>query len=172
MRLETERLIIRDIVPDDIEAMYDMYRRPEVHTYLGPASKPPESLDDYRDWFAKLQERLVLYPDGQGGWAITLKADPDRFIGLALLKPLPDDDRIEIGWHIHPELQGQGIATEWAQAGLKYGFETLGLQTIWCILIGENSASRRVAEKIGMIHAGQTDMYHGLTLELFSLDRP
>jgi len=167
--LETDRLLIREWTFDDAEAMYDMYRRPEVHKYLGP-SQPPADFDSYVEFMKLMRERHDSFLPGQGVWAITLK-DQGEFIGLAILKTLPNSDKVEIGWHVHPDYQGQGIATEWGHAGLKYGFEVLGLDAIYCILIPENIASRRVAEKIGLRHLGQTTEFFDLTLEFFVATR-
>ena len=53
--------------------------------------------------------------------------------GSVLLKPLPNGaGEIEIGWHLHPDSWGRGLATEAAGALLRYGFE-LGLTEIWAV---------------------------------------
>jgi Acetyltransferase (GNAT) domain len=67
--------------------------------------------------------------------------------GWVLLKPLPNGDgEIEVGWHLHPDCWGQGLATEAGGAVLTYGFG-LGLAEIWAVTHLDNARSARVCEK-------------------------
>ena len=56
----------------------------------------------------------------------------------------------EIGWSIHPDVQGRGLATEAAAELLRLGFEELGLHRIQAEADSRNQPSRRVMEKLGM----------------------
>ena len=57
---------------------------------------------------------------------------------------------VEVAYTIAEEYWGQGLGSEAAQAILNYGFETLNLSRLICLIDAENIASQRVAEKLGM----------------------
>lgn len=109
--------------------------------------------------------------DGTGFWAIISK-QTQQFIGGVLLKRLYDINEnstynYEIGWHIHQECSGKGYATE---AGLKimdYAFHTLKLPALIAIIDPKNTASLKVAQKLGMTSLGVTDNYYNRGQELF-----
>jgi hypothetical protein len=81
-------------------------------------------------------------------WAVVERATGVP-AGTVLLKPLPDGaGEIEIGWHLHPDSWGRGLATEAAQPLLARGFAH-GLEEIWAVTDPENRRSARVCEKLG-----------------------
>jgi len=57
---------------------------------------------------------------------------------------------VEVGWRFDPDHWGRGLATEGARAALREGFTTLGLNEITSVPQTGNTASSRVAERIGM----------------------
>ena len=67
---------------------------------------------------------------------------------------------VEIGWRIGAEYWNRGYATEAAQAAVMFGFETLGLREIVAFTVPANMPSRRVMEKIGMMHGQADDFDH------------
>lgn len=65
---------------------------------------------------------------------------------------------------------GNGYATESARAILQYEFKVLKLFVIYALIIPENTASIRVAQRLGMTPLGRTNQYYGgIELELFQL---
>ena len=60
---------------------------------------------------------------------------------------------MEIGYALSPDYWGRGIIPEVVRELLRYGFEDLGLQEIWCSHYQENARSRRVIEKSGFTYA-------------------
>jgi len=67
---------------------------------------------------------------------------------------------VEIGWRLAIESWGKGYATEAARASLDHGFGDLGLNEIVSFTVPDNSRSRRVMERIGMIHNSADDFDH------------
>ena len=63
--------------------------------------------------------------------------------------PGPDD---ELGYALHPGYWGRGLIPEAARELLRWGFEELGLRTIWCGHYEGNLKSRRVIEKCGFVY--------------------
>lgn len=137
-RLETVRLILRPLQPDDWQAVLSYTVDPAVLRYL------PERLA-LREPAADAE--LISCPDK---FAVNLKID-GAFIGH-LLFCHHDSEQLarEIGWVISPPYQRHGYATEAAAAVLQHGFQTLGLQRIVAACDSRNLASIRVMEKLGM----------------------
>jgi RimJ/RimL family protein N-acetyltransferase len=144
--IETDRLLLREIVPADKKDMLRMYSDEEVHRYTGEPTI--ESLEEMEK---AILERVPNYKKyGYGRWATILKEDM-RFIGWAGLAYLPEFDEIDLGYRFMPQYWGKGYATEASQAVLDYGFEQLKLPKIIAIAMKENKASIRVMEKVGMV---------------------
>jgi len=91
---------------------------------------------------------------GYGWWATLLRSD-HTFIGWSGLQFLPETDETEIAYLLDPDFWGQGLATEAAKAGLRYGLDELGMETIVAIVHPENAASRRVIDKLGLSFVAQ-----------------
>lgn len=146
--LETQRLLIREFVVDDAEAFYAFNSDPEVMRYTG--EPPSASVDEVR-------ELIRTYPDyrahGYGRWAVVHKPD-DRVIGFNGLKYLDDLCETDLGYRLHIDYWGRGIATESSLAIVRYGFEVLELDRIIGLTLPENKASIRVLEKVGMHREG------------------
>ncbi|MFC7244017.1 GNAT family N-acetyltransferase [Catellatospora aurea] len=171
MRLETERLIIREWTdsPADLARNYDIYRREEVTRWLGmpaPLSGPAQSqlvIDRRREYYAA--------EPGYGVWAVESRGT-GVVAGSVLLKPLPEPadgpgrGEVEIGWHFHPDCWGHGYATEAAQAVLAYGW-TLGLAEIHAIARPDNTPSLAVMRRIGMTRVGRTHRWYDMEAELY-----
>ena len=69
---------------------------------------------------------------------------------------------VEIGWRLAVSAQGQGLATQAALAVRDLAFRELGLSEIVSFTVPHNAASRRVMEKIGMVHDPAADFDHPL----------
>jgi RimJ/RimL family protein N-acetyltransferase len=94
------------------------------------------------------------------GWRWRDGSAVGRWSGSVLLKPLPDGaGEIEIGWHLHPDSWGRGLATDAARALLARGF-ALGLAEIWAVTHLDNERSVRVCEKFGMRLLGVTHRWY------------
>jgi RimJ/RimL family protein N-acetyltransferase len=143
--LETERLILRELYPDDAEDMMRLHSHPEVQRFTGDGIIT--SSDGIRK---KIEEKMYDYKTyGYGRWATILK-DGDQFVGWSGLAYLPEFDEIDVGYRFLPEYWGKGLATEAARAILDYGFNNLHLDRIVGIAMKGNKASIRVLEKAGM----------------------
>jgi RimJ/RimL family protein N-acetyltransferase len=165
---ETERLRARLWTLDDTDAAYEIYRSPEVARYLGSVPQPAESPEAMRE---RLQRWIAVNDDlagtPYGFWA--LETHEGTLVGATLLKPLPDAEEVEVGWHLGTAHWGKGYATESARGAVAYGFETAGLDVIYAVVVAENAASIAVARRLGMTYEGSTDRYYGKSLELFSI---
>lgn len=175
----TERLVLRDWTesPDDLARIYDIYSREEVMRWLGGGAGRMTEPAQARERVDRWRERYGSYAGRWGIWAIEPR-DADRVAGSVLLKPLPGrdgvtpTDDIEVGWHLHPDSQGHGYATEAARAVLAREFAT-GTPQVYAVVMAGNEPSMAVARRLGMTHLGvRTDWYGGAELETFVLRRP
>jgi RimJ/RimL family protein N-acetyltransferase len=165
--VETERLIVRHWQLDDAEDAFAIYNDPEVTRYLA-GGVHSESIEQTRAWVARLIAKEAAMAQ-LGFWPVVERAT-GRVIGHALLQyaTINGEDRVELGYGFARASWGHGYATELALALLRYGFDTLNLDEIYGVVIPENTASRRVLEKIGMRNLGIGD-YNGFPIEVLVL---
>jgi RimJ/RimL family protein N-acetyltransferase len=144
--LETERLRLREFVPEDVDALAAVLSDPETMRYY------PAVLDraGVAAWIERNRRRYA--DDGHGLWAMVLKSSGEVVGDCGLTRQTVDGlDEIEIGYHVRRDLWGQGYAPEAARACRDYGFERLGAEKLISLIRPENIPSRRVAEKTGLI---------------------
>ena len=164
--IETARLTLRPFNLDDSEPLYQILSVPDVLRYY-PSSDPPDL-----ERVQKLVQRQIQHWQdyGYGWWAVEPHAE-QQLIGWSGLQYLPDTDEIEIGYLLGKPYWGRGLATESAEAGLDFGFITLGLQEIIGIVHPENIASQGVLKKIGMQFVKQAQ-YFGMDCYLYKINSP
>jgi RimJ/RimL family protein N-acetyltransferase len=152
----TQRLVIRPWRPDEAERFYDMHRRMEVARWIGGAPMAAR-----RDAAGRIEQYAAWLADDPrfGAWAVVERSSGIP-AGTVLLKALPDGaGEIEIGWHLHPDSWGRGLASEAAGALLARGF-TDGLDEIWAVTLVDNQRSIGVCRKIGMRLLGVTHRWY------------
>ncbi|TCO52498.1 GNAT family N-acetyltransferase [Actinocrispum wychmicini] len=147
--IETERLVLRVHVPEDIDSLYEIRSRPDVNTYLYSEAMSRAEVQ------AKLDERIAkfskLTEPGDSLLLAIVRKDTGVLIGDVSLAWLPGDHRqAEIGYVLHPDHYGQGFATEACQPLLWIAFEDLNAHRVRGRLDARNTASARVLEKLGM----------------------
>ena len=152
--METERLVLRRWSTDDVDALAAVFAEPAFWHF-------PFRRGFTRNETEQFVERQLEHwaTHGFGMWAVELKADGRLagYTGLAIPTWLPQVlPAVEVGWRLHPDHWGRGLATEGGAASLRYGFEKLGLDRIIAIAMPDNVASLRVMAKLGMVEALQT----------------
>ncbi len=143
--LETDRLILREWKLSDSADQYD-YGKSEL---VGPSAgwKPQKSEDESIEIIKMfLREGDVL--------AVELKAENKVIGSIGLHKRTPDENQKslyqrEIGYVLNPEYWGNGYIPEAVNRVLKFGFEEMELDIIWCGHFEDNLKSKRVNEKCG-----------------------
>jgi RimJ/RimL family protein N-acetyltransferase len=145
--LETERLLLRHLVPDDLDALYALYRDPEIRRYFPEGTLSYEDTKEELEWFLNGHPR---HPE-MGLWA-TIYKPTNQFIGRCGLLPwtIEGRDEVEVAYLIDKAFWRQGLGLEAAQACAAYGFNTLGLTRLICMIYPENVASINVARRLGM----------------------
>ncbi|MDW5289626.1 GNAT family N-acetyltransferase [Formosa sp. PL04] len=147
---ETERFILREILPSDIDGMYELDSDPEVHKFLG--NNPVTNKDQIIDVIKFIRQQ---YSDhGIGRWAIINK-ETNAFIGWTGLKYITEltnnhQNYYDLGYRLIKKYWGQGIATETAFASLEYAFNTLKTNHVYAIADCEHIGSNRILKKVGL----------------------
>ncbi len=144
--LETNRIILRQIVPSDLNELYLMNSDPVVMKYIwngsiGTLSQMKLELDGLISYYSK--------NPGLGIWAMVLK-ETNTITGAGGLVYYDNTREIEIGYRIVKEHWNKGHAIEMATGLLKYGFEINGLKKIVSSAHIDNAASIKVMKKTGM----------------------
>lgn len=165
---ETDRIILREIVLDDALPMYHMEADPEVHTYLD--STPINAIEEAINIIDFIRKQYVDY--GIGRWAIELK-ETGQFVGWGGLKYRPDEVNghigfYELGYRLLRKFWGLGLATESAEATLKYAFEELHLDTVYAMADSQNKASENALLKSGFKFTAEFK-YKGVQSQWFEI---
>ena len=134
--LETPRLILKKIVPENAQDMYAYASDPDITKYLTWSCH--SSLKETERYIKLLQKK---YDAGVfNDWGVTLKENDER--------------KAEIGYVIAKECHGHGYAPEAARRIMKFGAETFGLVGYFAKMIEGNNASMSVMKKCGMVFDG------------------
>ncbi|MFT4297263.1 MAG: GNAT family N-acetyltransferase [Micropruina sp.] len=174
--LFSERLLLRPFQAGDVDFLFDLYSRWEVQRYLG---RTPRAMTERSEAVGLVERNRAAMGPVHGTWLIAGRDTGERY-GALLLKPLPASSEqeplplsgeTEIGWHLHPDVWGRGIATEAALRVLRHGFDA-GLPRVLAVTYPENTASQAVALRIGMRDEGETDAYYNVRCRLFAIDNP
>ncbi|EIT87387.1 N-acetyltransferase GCN5 [Fictibacillus macauensis ZFHKF-1] len=141
--LLTHRLRLRQWELGDAPALYDYAKRAEVGPRAGWA--PHQSLQESEEVVALFIAEQDCYAIEHLESGIVIGS-----IGLHLRKPdetITHDRQREIGYVLHPDYWGQGYVPEAVKEVIRYSFQELFLETIWCGHFDFNDQSRRVNEK-------------------------
>ena len=177
MTLETERLLLRPPVPEDIEALAPMYADPEVMRYLG-AGRTLSREETERSVQRAIDAWAV---DGFGLFTTVRKEDGVVIgrVGLILWNPetwqtvqadAEGPTELEVGYTIGRPFWGKGYATEAAAAARDFAWERFGGRRLIALIIRGNDASENVARKLGFEY--ERDIKFGRrNAQLFALER-
>ncbi len=169
--LETNRLILRHFVIEDLDNLFALYSDPEIRKYF------PDGVKNYEDTKEELEWFLNGHPEHSelGLWA-TVHKETGKFIGRCGLLPWEIDGKleIEVGYLLDKKFWHQGLATEAATGILAYAFSNLNLARIICLMHPNNIASQKVAERIGMTLERKVDGIAGddFPTLIYSINKP
>jgi len=146
---ETERLILREILPTDIEGMYELDSDPDVHRYLG--NNPVSDKGQTSEIIDSIRQQYI--DNGIGRWAIIDKETND-FVGWSGLKYITEEINghhhfYDLGYRLVKRYWGKGIATEAAISSLQYGFKMLDIREVFAMVNCENEESNKILTKVG-----------------------
>jgi [ribosomal protein S5]-alanine N-acetyltransferase len=159
-RLESARLVLRRIEPDDLPFFARIHALPEVARFLYLEGRP-RSPEETASW---LRTTLVSYEQLSLGYLAVLRKEDGALIGRCgwfRLPGAPADVELtlecELGYTFDPAVWGRGFATEAACCVRDYARDVLRLPYAVSAIHPQNARSRRVAERSGARVAGQME---------------
>ncbi|MBR6668726.1 MAG: GNAT family N-acetyltransferase [Clostridia bacterium] len=160
--LETSRLILRSLVPEDAASLRRWLARDEIYTYWGrKASKgerePELMFIDPRPWVKRK-------PDPDFKWGIVLK-ETNAVIGDVSIFDIENARMGSVGYRLDPDLWGHGYVTEALRAAVEFIFTHTELDRLHATADVRNTASNRVLEKCGFVHEGT--IRHGKMVSVY-----
>lgn len=164
VRLETARLVIRSFVPSDEHPWLTMVNDPEFERFLPPS--PPATSEVFQGMV--LRRAAMERERGYAMWAVET-ADTGVFVGQCGLYPAQaTGPEVELAYHFDKAFWNRGYATEAAAVVLAHALGPVNLDRVIAYVMPENTASCRVAEKIGMRLAGVVTAYDIEGLRLYA----
>lgn len=143
--LETDRLILRNWREDDYLDLFEYAGDDRVGPDAGwPVHKDAE----------ESKSIIKIFIENNESYAIVLKSENKVIGGIGMHNRTPDEsleklNQREIGYVLNPKYWGNGYVPEAVKLLIKYGFEDLNLDLIWCGHYDFNFKSKRVVEKCG-----------------------
>jgi ribosomal-protein-alanine N-acetyltransferase len=163
--ITTERLRLTALENRHFEQYAEMLADESSTRYVGDG-QPLDRMNAWRS-MAMLLGHWALR--GYGMWAVELK-DSSEFIGRVGIHNPEGWPDIELGWMLRPEHRRMGYATEAARAALDYVFKTIGAERAISLIRSENTASERVARRLGG-HQSTTINFLGSATLVYSYHR-
>ena len=145
---QTERLLLRIAVEEDLDPLHDILSREDVCRYL---LHPPLTREEVMGRLLRTIGQVRLREDGDLVRVSAVRREDQLFVGELILRVVSAAGlSVEVGWTVHPDHRGQGYATEAAAGLLDFAFGPLGAHRAEAHLYPENFASVAVCTRLGM----------------------
>ncbi|CDT68024.1 putative Acyl-CoA N-acyltransferase [Vibrio coralliirubri] len=144
-KLETSRLILRDMTPQDESAFVTMSQDAKYQRFYDESDCEPNK---YRELTQLFVAQASEVPRQSYQLAVESK-DSGKFIGSVCLR-LEGNLQASMGCAFSRETQGKGLSIEAAKALANFGFSELGVQRIYAETISKNLAAIKLCQSLGM----------------------
>lgn len=142
--LETQRCVVRETVPEDVDAFFTIYSDPAITEYMEDLY--PDKRQE-REYIRQYIEQVYTFYEF-GVWTVVEK-ESGCVIGRAGFSYRPGYDEPELGYTIGVPWQRKGYAGEVCRAILAYGWEKLGFECVQALVDAENEPSLLLCDKLG-----------------------
>lgn len=152
--LQTARLRLEPWAPAHLDGLSAMSGDPRVMHYLAGVQTRDETA-------AAIDRQVGKWAEHGFGWWCFLEQATGELVGAGCIQHLAGkiESPLEIGWRLRSDRWGRGFATEAARAMGSFAFDHLGIPILLAVAIPENTASRRVMERLGMRFRGIEPWY-------------
>lgn len=140
--IRTERLILRPALPDDLDAIHAVLSHPEATRWW--STPPHENIEQSRVW---LEGMIANTAAGAADFVVEYQG---RVIGKAGCWKAPD-----VGYILHPDVWGQGLASEALAAVIDHVFATTDHDALTADVDPNNAASIKLLERLGFARTGE-----------------
>lgn len=162
--LETERLIIREIIESDAEFILDLLNQPSFIKYIG--DRNVRTIEDAKN-FLETRYRKSYADNGYGLFLVESK-ESGTSLGICGFVKRDNFQYADIGFAFLPQFEKRGYALESAAAMMKYGKEILGFEEVLAITTQDNESSGKLLNKLGFKFDELIEMPNNEVLKLFS----
>ncbi|WP_299657922.1 GNAT family N-acetyltransferase [uncultured Tateyamaria sp.] len=147
--LRGPRVLLRDVVPGDVDARFALGNTPDIIKMFG--GDPTQVRDITRD---AAEAWVTAQKTEPYAWVIEVA---DRLLGAVRLHTLnPADKRAQIAIGIlDPSALGKGFGTEAMQVLARHAFETMGMHRLGCRVLAFNDRAIASYEKVGFVVEGR-----------------
>ena len=146
MILQTERLVLREMVESDAAFILQLLNEPSFLQYIG--DKGVRTVEDAQAYIRG--GPVASYSANGHGLYLVVLRDSGTPIGMCGLVTRPTLAVPDIGFAFMPAYWSQGYAVEAAQAVMDYARDALGVKHIVAIASPDNTSSARLLGKIGL----------------------
>ena len=151
IELETVRLKLRELKPDDEEALFEIYSDKEAMKYWD--SLPFTTLSQASDMISNAKE---WWESGDSICLAVEESNSNLVIGaMSLFNFHQESKRAEIGYILKRSYWGYGFMTEALIKTIDYSFFDLGLNRLEADIDPDNSASAKLLKKLGFSLEGR-----------------
>ncbi len=150
MRIETERLVLRDFVPADLPAYIAMQSDPRWLEHYEWDVRDPSDVEALLEMFLGFQRA-----DPRIKFQLAVTLDDELIGSCGMRTDAPGATQGDIGYELAADHWGKGYATEAARAMVDYGFRELGLHRVWSWCNADNERSAAVLTRVGMTLEGR-----------------
>ena len=157
MKIETERLILRDFVREDWQRVLEYQSDPLYLRYNQWTHRTPEAVQEFVGWFLTQQKQQ---PRIKFQLAVVLKSNSLLIGNCGVRMDKAGAVQADIGYELDSQYWYHGYATEAANAIVDLGFEHFGVHRIWADCVADNTGSAHVLEKLGMKLEGRLRENH------------
>lgn len=162
MRLETKRLLLRELEAGDIDALVALWTDPQVTAFVGGPRDPEELRRSFNEDLGRQP------PDLFDLWPVVERLSGSVVGHCGLLdKEVEARPEVELVYVFASSAWGKGYAMEIGRELMQYAFEDMGLKRLISLIEPENAASGQVAQRLGMRCEGLTQRPGGRSLSLY-----
>jgi RimJ/RimL family protein N-acetyltransferase len=174
--LQTSRLRLEPMAHRHLDGLFAMNQLPEVMRYI---SGETESREQTAAWISRVQRCWAAWGTS---WWVYLEHGSGRIVGAGCVQyarrelELPQDldtlrrNPLEIGWRLHPDSWGQGLASEAALRMATFAFDELAAPELIAVRHPDNAASGRVMDRLGLRPRG-IETWYGQPLATYAISR-
>jgi ribosomal-protein-alanine N-acetyltransferase len=149
--LETERLVLREVVLADVPALFEVHGDPDSMKWFGVDPLPNEAaaaglVELFAGW------RTLANPGTR--WALQIKGQSQLIGTCGLFGWNRNWRKCTLGYELHPQVRGNGYMDEALRAVLSWGFAQMALNRVEALVHPGNAPSLRSIERLGFKREG------------------